>query len=180
MMFAADRLAFLPLVSGGARALILRNADGDTGEEIRGRLMRLSAPWEYTESGVGFRFKIEYRGEILGCIEVEGIRFPIYREQYLESALKMAKVAGLALANARVLQRLTDTVSKLEDALSNIKTLSGLLPICASCKRIRDDTGYWQQLESYIAQHSGAEFSHGICPECIRKLYPDLADEILS
>ncbi|NTV42810.1 MAG: sensor with HAMP domain protein, partial [Syntrophobacteraceae bacterium] len=49
----------------------------------------------------------------------------------------------------------------------------GLLPICAACKRIRDDNGYWQQIEAYIRDHSQAEFSHAICPECARRLYPD-------
>jgi len=56
-------------------------------------------------------------------------------------------------------------------ALSNIKTLSGLLPICMHCKKIRDDQGYWYQLESYISTHSETEFSHGVCPECTKKLY---------
>ena len=54
-----------------------------------------------------------------------------------------------------------------------MKQLSGFLPICASCKRIRDDTGYWNQIESYISAHSEAQFSHGICPDCIKKLYPE-------
>ena len=63
---------------------------------------------------------------------------------------------------------------KLKDALSKIKTLSGMLPICASCKKIRDDNGYWNQIENYIREHSEAEFSHGLCPECAQKLYPDL------
>lgn len=55
-----------------------------------------------------------------------------------------------------------------------IELLSGLLPICASCKKIRDDRGYWNQIEAYISEHSKAEFSHSICPDCARKLYPDL------
>jgi len=63
---------------------------------------------------------------------------------------------------------------KLKEALAKIKTLSGLLPICASCKNIRDDKGYWNQIESYIQEHSEAEFSHSICPECAKRLYPDL------
>jgi len=63
------------------------------------------------------------------------------------------------------------------DALSQIKTLSGMLPICASCKRIRDDKGYWNQIESYVEQHSEAEFSHGICPECAKKIYPKYYDD---
>ncbi len=62
---------------------------------------------------------------------------------------------------------------ELQEALANIKTLSGLLPICASCKKIRDDGGYWSQIESYISAHSQAQFSHGICPECAKQLYPE-------
>ena len=61
---------------------------------------------------------------------------------------------------------------QLEEALLNIKTLRGLLPICAHCKNIRDDRGYWQQVEVYIRAHSEAEFSHGICPGCVEKFYP--------
>lgn len=65
-------------------------------------------------------------------------------------------------------------IGKLQEALQKIKTLSGLLPICASCKKVRDDHGYWRQIEVYIRDHSEAEFSHGICPDCAQKLYPDL------
>jgi PAS domain S-box-containing protein len=67
-------------------------------------------------------------------------------------------------------------IGKLQDALNKIKTLRGIIPICASCKKIRDDKGYWNQLESYIREHSEAVFSHGICPECTEKIYPDLND----
>jgi PAS domain S-box-containing protein len=66
-------------------------------------------------------------------------------------------------------------VSDLQKALSEVKTLRGFLPICSICKKIRDDKGYWNQIESYIRDHSDAEFSHGICPECAKKLYPDMA-----
>ena len=63
--------------------------------------------------------------------------------------------------------------AKLYDSLSQVKQLSGLLPICASCKKIRDDKGYWKQIEAYVRDHSEADFSHCICPECAKKLYPD-------
>jgi hypothetical protein len=63
-------------------------------------------------------------------------------------------------------------VTDLQEALAQVKQLRGLLPICSSCKKIRDDRGYWTQMEAYIRDHSEAEFSHGICPECARKLYP--------
>ncbi len=62
---------------------------------------------------------------------------------------------------------------QLEEALSNIRTLSGLLPICSKCKKIRDGRGYWNQIEEYIESHSNAEFSHGLCQECMDKLYGD-------
>ncbi len=65
-------------------------------------------------------------------------------------------------------------ITGLKDALKEVKTLNGLLPICANCKKIRDDKGYWNRLESYIREHSKAEFSHSICPECVKKLYPEL------
>ncbi len=62
--------------------------------------------------------------------------------------------------------------AELEEALSQVKTLSGLLPICAWCKKIRDDQGYWDQIESYLTSHTGAVFSHAICPECAAKAFP--------
>jgi hypothetical protein len=65
-------------------------------------------------------------------------------------------------------------IEELQEALKEVKTLSGLLPICASCKNIRDDKGYWAQMEVYISEHSEAKFSHGICPDCAEKLYPDI------
>jgi PAS domain S-box-containing protein len=68
-------------------------------------------------------------------------------------------------------------VNELQDALGKVKLLSGLLPICANCKKIRDDKGYWTQIEGYIKEHSEAEFSHGICPDCIQKLYPEFSDD---
>lgn len=70
-----------------------------------------------------------------------------------------------------------ELIHELENALAKVKTLSGFLPICSSCKKIRDDKGYWQQLEAYLGKHSGTEFSHSICPECSRKLYPELGEK---
>lgn len=64
-------------------------------------------------------------------------------------------------------------IKELKEALSNVRTLSGLIPICASCKKIRDDQGYWNQIETYIKEHSEVEFSHSLCPDCVKKLYPD-------
>lgn len=64
-------------------------------------------------------------------------------------------------------------IQKLRQALDQVKQLSGFLPICTSCKKIRDDRGYWKQIEAYIREHSEAQFSHSLCPDCLKKLYPD-------
>ncbi len=74
-------------------------------------------------------------------------------------------------------QELLNLNRELKNSIETIKTLRGLIPICANCKKIRDDKGYWNQIESYIQKHSEAEFSHGICPECARKLYPELYED---
>jgi PAS domain S-box-containing protein len=94
---------------------------------------------------------------------------------------------GLVLGGIGILQDFTERIQgeeeksgliiELQNALAQVKKLSGFLPICASCKKIRDDSGYWHQVERYVTEHSEAEFSHGICPDCIRKLYPEIADE---
>ena len=65
-------------------------------------------------------------------------------------------------------------IKKLQEALATIKTLSGMLPICAGCKKIRDDEGYWEEVELYVKKHSAAEFTHGICPACFKGLYGDI------
>jgi PAS domain S-box-containing protein len=94
------------------------------------------------------------------------------------------RTSALAEANEHLRQEIADRrkaedenqklIVDLKKALKEVKKLSGLLPICASCKRIRDDKGYWNQLEDYIQKHSEAEFSHGVCPDCTKKLYPEL------
>lgn len=71
-------------------------------------------------------------------------------------------------------QKNENLILELQDSLTNVKQLSGMLPICASCKKIRDDKGYWNQIEHYIDARSEAQFSHGICPDCAKKLYPDI------
>jgi hypothetical protein len=71
------------------------------------------------------------------------------------------------------LDGLSQRNQELHEMLSEISKLRGILPICASCKKIRDDEGFWHQVEAYIGNHSQAEFTHGICPECMHRLYPD-------
>ena len=68
---------------------------------------------------------------------------------------------------------LEEQITRLQEALNQVKTLKGLLPICSYCKKIRNDQGYWSQLESYFGEHADVDFSHGICPECLKKHYPE-------
>lgn len=86
----------------------------------------------------------------------------------LRSAIEIAVVKHQAAKERETL------IAQLQKALKEVKTLSGLLPICASCKKIRKDDSTWQQIEDYIASHSEANFTHGICPECAHRLYPEL------
>jgi ligand-binding sensor domain-containing protein len=76
-------------------------------------------------------------------------------------------------ANERKLQR------RVDEAVAQVKVLSGLLPICSGCKKVRDDHGYWNQIEQYIMRHAEVEFSHSLCPDCLKRLYPEEADDVL-
>jgi CheY-like chemotaxis protein len=90
------------------------------------------------------------------------------KEQLAELVLQRTRELEQELAERRRAEQ------ALRKALEDIRTLRGILPICASCKKIRDDKGYWRQVEVYIQAHSEAEFTHSVCPECMEKLYPDL------
>jgi DNA-binding response OmpR family regulator len=94
-------------------------------------------------------------------------------DEYLTKPLDWEMLRARLRTGARIanLQRdLAQRVAELQEALANVKRLSGLLPMCAYCKRIRDDGDYWQQLESYLSDHSEAQFSHGICPPCFERV----------
>ena len=91
---------------------------------------------------------------------------PVDREEF-EARLQVAsRIVGLQ-------QRLSDRVTELEVALTRVRQLQGLLPICAYCKRIRDDQNYWNQVETYLAEHTDVQFSHGICPSCFERVIQD-------
>jgi PAS domain S-box-containing protein len=86
-----------------------------------------------------------------------------------------ASIAYDITERKKIEEERTKMIDQLNDTLSKVRTLSGLLPICASCKKIRDDKGYWQKLETFVHEHSNAEFSHSICPDCMERLYPDFS-----
>ena len=112
-----------------------------------------------------------------------------YLDMYCNLDKKISeRTSELDAVNKRLVQEIEERkrteeekeklIAQLQKAMQDVKVLSGFLPICASCKKIRDDTGYWRQLEEYISKHSNALFSHGICPDCCKKLYPDFQEEL--
>jgi hypothetical protein len=119
-----------------------------------------------------FAFPVQWASVVLGVLEFfsREIRKPD------EGLLQMFTAIGIQIGQFternRAEKEREELINQLQDALANIKSLRGLLPICASCKKIRDDKGYWNYLEIYIRDHSEATFSHSICPACKRKVYP--------
>ena len=89
----------------------------------------------------------------------------------------------MAISRRHVFKLLKEEKSvneKLEAAIKEIKTLQGILPICAYCKKIRNDRGYWDQLERYLTEHTDAMFSHAICPDCLKKEFPKIYDRLVK
>ncbi|MFZ4439301.1 MAG: response regulator transcription factor [Syntrophales bacterium] len=97
-------------------------------------------------------------------------------DDYLAKPYDSGELHARIDVGRRLIEMQTALVGKIEElreALDQIKTLRGIIPICASCKKIRDDQGYWNQVEVYVREHTEAKFSHGICPDCMTKLYPE-------
>ena len=100
---------------------------------------------------------------------------------YIQKPFHPAELRARVEVGSRMLvleAALASRVEELEKALAEVKTLSGLIPMCAGCKKIRNDTGYWDEVEAYMMRHSDMTFSHGLCPDCIVKHYPDYADQL--
>lgn len=137
--------------------------------------------YSWTESGKGFHVIIQRHNTEFGILKIDELPFPENKTQYLNLVLGVVDVCALAIQNAYRVQKLVDTENslraekvKLEEALSNVKVLTGLLPICSYCKNIKDDSGYWNKIEHYIHEHSDLKFSHSICKNCADELFPDL------
>ena len=124
----------------------------------------------------------EVMGEIRKARDLQRVSFK-FRHLLSDSSIRDVVVfsSKVSIKGKILLHSIVHDITeekKLEEALQNamedIKTLRGIIPICASCKKIRDDQGYWNQVETYIRERTEAQFSHGICPDCVKKLYPDL------
>jgi PAS domain S-box-containing protein len=155
---------------------------GYTPDEMKGRSMTILIPHYRPEELPQLYEKIR-QGEKIDWYETVRLRKD---GKTIDVALTLSpikdaagKVVGVSAIERDISTRKREEeervrlIGELTEALGNIKTLRGLLPICASCKKIRDDRGYWQKVESYISDHTQAEFTHGICPECLRRLYPE-------
>ena len=149
--------------------------------EVRGRSIAMLSPSAGPEEFPDVYEQIE-RGEYIARYQTVRVRKD---GTAIDVALTLSpikdgtgKVVGVSAiehdisATKREDEQRLRLIQELTDALARIKTLRGLLPICASCKKIRDDQGYWQKVESYLAEHTNAEFTHGLCPDCLGELYP--------
>lgn len=97
-------------------------------------------------------------------------------DDYLTKPFDIGELRARVEVGKRMLELQARLVTKIEElrlAMEEIKTLRGIVPICANCKKVRTDAGYWQQVEVYVSEHTEAQFSHGICPACMQELYPD-------
>lgn len=118
---------------------------------------------------------------IVAKIDLSEIRAPFIKAGLLSALIAVVAIALGAAVFIKIteplLEKLRRTVAVLEKALNEVKTLRGIVPICSFCKKIRNDKGYWDQVEGYVREHTEADFSHGICPACMKQHYPDLVDD---
>ena len=121
---------------------------------------------------------------IVAKIDLSEVRSPFIKAVLISGIIAIISIAvGAGLffkITDPILVKLRDSIAKLEKALRDVKTLRGIVPICSFCKKIRNDKGYWDQLEAYVSSHTEADFSHGLCPDCLREHYPDIANRILK
>jgi len=137
----------------------------------------------YSTVGLGFRYSfysmLLTSGVLLFTV---GLLAPVSNELLITYAFFITGAVMVFAYTAYITERVSRdrfaTAEQLRISGKEVKKLSGMLPICASCKKVRDDKGYWSQIESYISDRSEAIFSHGVCPDCAEKLYPDFADEV--
>jgi DNA-binding response OmpR family regulator len=116
----------------------------------------------------------EVRVEGLKMGAVDYISKPCSREELLARVRVHMELYRMRIRLEQQNTELKSVNAQLQQALDNVKTLRGLIPICANCKKIRDDKGYWQGVDKYIGEHTEARLSHGICPDCFKELYPEI------
>jgi PAS domain S-box-containing protein len=160
---------------------------GYRAEEIVGRSIAILFPTKHRDELLAIMARIR-RGDAVGFYETERVRkdgkvIPVSEtispiKDGDEKTIGASVIAHDITRQKQAEEERLELIKKLSDALSHVKLLTGLLPICASCKRIRDDQGYWQQVETYIRMHSEATFTHSICPECLDRYKDDLESSV--
>ncbi|MBW2681649.1 MAG: DUF3365 domain-containing protein [Deltaproteobacteria bacterium] len=141
---------------------------------IRIKAMEVSKNPEHLGEQIDLPSNLEL-SELTKAVNVMSSQLRQERDQLeLRVLERTEELNNVNLQLAKEVDKHKRTITELEATLKEIKTLRGLLPICSHCKNIRDDKGYWSKIEAYIHKHSDAEFSHGICPECAKKYYPDV------
>jgi hypothetical protein len=116
--------------------------------------------------------------QVIGHVSMDSeVRNEPITQRQVELLRLFGSAIGYLVTRKRANEEREWVITELQEAVAKVNTLSGLLPICASCKKVRDDKGYWNRIEEYIEQHSHALFSHSICPDCARKLYPEIYDK---
>ena len=170
--------------AGLALLLIIWIVDYVTGFELRMEpfyLVPLAFSGWYIDRTTGFVFSVITVGIITLADALTGKTF----DNFLLELWNAAMLLGFYLVVVYLLSRLrstmqerADLIGELQVTLKEVKELRGILPICSSCKKIRTDEGYWQNVDEYISHHTKAEFSHGLCKECAMKLYPQYYDKV--
>ncbi len=162
---AFSALRLIPLTGKKAAWLLIAVAIAMMTARRFESLVNLLVPAVHREPDVSF----EVTGLVISILMMAGISLirPVF--EALASSREDLRTMNEELSKLSGEQK--TLIARLQEALANVKTLKGLLPICASCKKVRDDKGYWHQVEVYVRDRSDAEFSHGICPECAEKYY---------
>jgi PAS domain S-box-containing protein len=158
---------------------------GYTAQEAIGNPLQILMPPDRKDEEIGIIARIG-RGEIIDHFETVRVRkdgspidVSVMIAPIKDSAGKVigaSKIARDITERKRAETELEKKRLQLQKALDEVRTLRGIIPICSYCKEIRDDKGYWNKLEKYISEHSEAQFSHGICDKCMKKLYPQFID----
>ncbi len=174
MLFSPREIVFIPFPDAFSEDGNSKSSDGLAcacfWQDVRKFGFRL------TDSKDGFYLALHTTERYFGIMKLDQVMFPSNLEKYLNLALSVVKVCSLAMNNASITKKLRNEIHEkeklvieLQEALSQIRTLHGTIPICSYCRQLRDDAGAWTVLEDYISEHSDAVFSHGICPDCFKK-----------
>ncbi len=177
--FVASSAFYIVLIGTFCTFLVAMDDRSTVSPYFLGMFMAYAAI--YTTVGVGFRNSfIALVLTALGFLVTVGLLAPVATKVLITYVAFLPTVVVVYAYSAYLVERVSReryaTTARLKQTLEEVKTLSGMLPICASCKKVRDDQGYWNQIESYVSEHSEAVFSHGLCPGCAEELFPDFVD----